>query len=121
MMFDTHSSHEHLAMMERILGPVPPKLAERTKLKHFSKGKLRWDEESSAGRHVRRKVKPLARYIPREVRGDQDWEEMFQLIGQMLRYEPSKRITLAECLEQPFLKKFKTRGPSRSASSYLSR
>ena len=59
MMFDTHSSHEHLAMMERILGQIPPKMAEKTKLKYFSKGKLRWDEDSSSGRHVRRKVKPL--------------------------------------------------------------
>ena len=57
-----------------MLGPLPPKLVERSKLKYFSKvtglarqslqrpmqGKLKWDEESSAGRHVRRKVKLLA-------------------------------------------------------------
>merc|ERR1712059_55706 len=121
MLFDTHSSHEHLAMMERVLGTMPSKMAERSKLKYFSKGKLKWDEESSSGRHVRRKVKPLARYIPRELRGDTDWEEMFDLIGFMLRYEPTKRATLNECMEQPFLKKFKLRGPSRSASSYASR
>jgi len=121
MMFDTHSSYEHLAMMERILGPIPQKMAEKCKLKYFSKGKLRWDEESSSGRHVRKKVKPLLRYIPREHRGNVDWEEMFQMISLMLRYEPSKRITLSECLEQPFLKKFKLRGPSRSTSSYISR
>ena len=121
MMFDTHSSNEHMAMMERILGQIPSKMAEKSKLKYFSKGKLRWDEESSSGRHVRRKVKPLLRYIPREERGNEDWEEMFQMISQMLRYEPSKRSTLAECLEHPFLKKFKLRGPSRSTSSYISR
>eukprot|EP00092_Neocalanus_flemingeri_P016369 GFUD01017718.1.p1 GENE.GFUD01017718.1~~GFUD01017718.1.p1 ORF type:complete len:348 (-),score=82.38 GFUD01017718.1:244-1287(-) len=121
MMFDTHSSHEHLAMMERVLGQIPQKMAEKSKLKYFSKGKLRWDEESSSGRHVRRKVKPLMRYIPRDERGNEDWEEMFQMISLMLRYEPSKRITLSECLEQPYLKKFKLRGPSRSTSSYISR
>ena len=121
MMFDTHSSHEHLAMMERVLGPLPMKMAEKSKLKYFSKGKLKWDEDSSSGRHVRRKVKPLVRYIPREERGNEDWEEMFQMISLMLRYEPGKRITLSECLEQPFLKKFKLRGPSRSTSSYISR
>ena len=121
MMFDTHSSQEHLAMMERILGTIPPKMAERSKLKYFSKGKLKWDEESSGGRHVRRKCKPLTRYIPRASRGDQDWEEMFHLIGMMLRYEPGKRITLEEAMQQPFLKKLKTRGPSRSNSSYISR
>ena len=82
------SSQEHLAMMQRILGPIPAKMAERSNLKYFSKvvssvyniynngictssfskGKLRWDEESTGGRHVRRKCKPLMRYIPREVR-----------------------------------------------------
>jgi len=121
MLFDTHSSLEHLAMMERVLGTLPPKMLEKSKLKYFSKGKLKWDEESSNGRYVRRKVKPLARYIPRELRGDTDWEEMFDLVGLMLRYEPGKRVSLTECLEHPFLKKFKLRGPSRSASSYASR
>ena len=95
MLFDTHSSVEHLAMMEvklnffgknfnsqfhiqRVLGPLPVKMVERSKLKYFSKaslvsnriciwqntknpsvqGKLKWDEDSSAGRHVRRKVLP---------------------------------------------------------------
>ena len=109
-------------MMERILGTIPPKMAERSKLKYFSKGKLKWDEESTGGRHVRRKCKPLTRYIPRENRGCQDWAEMFQLIGMMLRYEPGKRITLEEAMQQPFLKKLKTRDrPSRSNSSYVSR
>jgi len=121
MLFDTHSSLEHLAMMERVLGTLPPKMLEKSKLKYFSKGKLKWDEESSNGRYVRRKVKPLARYIPREMRGVTDWEEMFDLVGSMLRYEPGKRVSLTECLEHPFLKKFKLKGPSRSASSYASR
>jgi hypothetical protein len=118
-----------------VLGPLPPKLVERSKLKYFSKvtglpyrplqrfiqGKLKWDEESSAGRHVRRKVKlylsfaeiglifhrkwilsayfemqvkPLARYIPREERGNVDWQEMFDLIGFMLHYDPTRRLGL---------------------------
>jgi len=120
MMFDTHSSQEHLAMMERILGQIPTKMIERSKVKYFSKGKLRWDEESASGRHVRRKVKPLLRYIPREERGNKDWDEMFNLISLMLRYEPSRRITLAESLEHPFLIKHK-RDPSRSKSGYADR
>ena len=40
------------------------------------------------------KVKPLARYIPREERGNVDWEEMFDLIGLMLRYDPTRRLAL---------------------------
>jgi len=121
MMFDTHSSQEHLAMMERILGQIPTKMMEKSKLKYFSKGKLRWDEESTSGRHVRRKVKPLLRYIPREERGNVDWEEMFDLISHMLKYEPRRRISLSESLDHPFLKKLKLRDPSRSKSGYLDR
>ena len=88
---------------------------------NFSKGKLKWDEDSTNGRHVRRKCKPLERYIPRSSRGDTDWGDMFQLIGLMLKYDPNKRITLKEAMQQPFLKKLHARGPSRSNSSYLSR
>ena len=121
MMFDTHNSQEHLAMMERILGKIPTKMIDKSKMKYFSKGKLRWDEESTNGRHVRRKVKPLNRYIPREERDNVDWEEMFHLISQMLRYEPNRRITLSEALEHPFLKKLQIRDPSRSQSGYLDR
>ena len=108
-------------MMERILGQIPTKMIEKSKMKYFSKGKLRWDEESTSGRHVRRKVKPLVRYIPREERENPDWEEMFQLISEMLRYEPNQRITLSEALDHPFLTKFKLRDPSRSKSGYLDR
>jgi len=121
MLFDTHSSLEHLAMMERVLGPISQKMAERTKLKYFSKAKLKWDEDSSAGRHVRRKVKPLERYIPREERGNIDWEEMFDLVRLMLRYDPDRRINLAECMDHPFLAKHKVRTSSRSSSSCVLR
>ena len=120
-MFNTTSRHKHLAMMERILGKIPSKMAEKSKLKYFSKGKLISDEDSSNGRHVRREVKPLLSYIPREKRGNEDWKELFQMISQMLRYEPSKRITLVECLDHPFLKKFQLCGPSRFTSRYISR
>ena len=120
-MFNTPSRQKQLAMMERILGQIPSKMVEKSKLKYFSKGKLRWDEDSSSGRQVRRTVKPLLSYISMEKRGNKDWEELFQMISQMLRYEPRKRSTLAECLKHPFLKKFKLRGPSRFTSSYISR
>ena len=74
-----------------------------------------------------------------------DWEEMFDLIGLMLRYDPTRRLALrwllkvskgvlgdphdkyihatvlSECMEHPFLKKFKLRGASRSTSSCVLR
>ena len=53
MLFDTHSSLEHLAMMERILGRIPEQMALRSGSSYFKKGVLDWDKESKEGRHVR--------------------------------------------------------------------
>lgn len=58
-LFQTHDNREHLAMMERILGTIPHRMARKTKTKYFYHGKLDWDEKSSAGRYVRDNCKPL--------------------------------------------------------------
>lgn len=77
--FQTHDNREHLAMMERILGPLPYRMCRKTKYaffyfwtlsdsyhsvsnfrtKYFYHGRLDWDEKSSAGRYVRETCKPL--------------------------------------------------------------
>ncbi|XP_066268950.1 dual specificity protein kinase CLK2-like isoform X1 [Branchiostoma lanceolatum] len=99
-MYQTHDNREHLAMMERILGPMPSKLIKKTrKQKYFYKSRLDWDETSSAGRYVRENCKPLRRYM---LVNDKEHEELFDLISQMLTYDPSKRITLSEALSHPF-------------------
>ena len=104
MMFDTHNSQEHLAMMERILGRFPTRMATKTKVKYFERGRLAWNEKSSAGRYVRENTKPLMRYIPKNSSSDQleAWEEMFDLISKMLIYEPSRRLTLQESMRHCF-------------------
>lgn len=58
-LFQTHDNREHLAMMERILGTIPHRMARKTKTKYFYHGKLEWDDKSSAGRYVRDNCKPL--------------------------------------------------------------
>ena len=58
-LFQTHDNREHLAMMQRILGEVPARMARKTKTKYFFRGKLEWEEKSSAGRYVRDNCKPL--------------------------------------------------------------
>lgn len=58
-LFQTHDNREHLAMMERILGAVPYKMARKTKTKYFYHGKLEWEEKSYAGKYVRENCKPL--------------------------------------------------------------
>ncbi|PSN57044.1 Serine/threonine-protein kinase Doa [Blattella germanica] len=101
-LFQTHDNREHLAMMERILGPIPYRMARKTKTKYFYHGKLDWDEKSSAGRYVRENCKPLHRYQNSD---DEDHRQLFDLIARMLEYEPSSRLTLAEALRHPFFDK----------------
>ncbi|XP_077178590.1 dual specificity protein kinase CLK2 isoform X1 [Paroedura picta] len=99
-LFQTHDNREHLAMMERILGPIPSRMTRKTrKQKYFYHGRLDWDENTSAGRYVRENCKPLRRYLASET---EEHHQLFDLIEGMLEYEPAKRLTLAEALKHPF-------------------
>uniref|UniRef100_A0A673FRP1 dual-specificity kinase n=1 Tax=Sinocyclocheilus rhinocerous TaxID=307959 RepID=A0A673FRP1_9TELE len=99
-LFQTHDNREHLAMMERILGPVPSRMIRKTrKQKYFYRGRLDWDENSSAGRYVRENCKPLRRYLLSEA---EEHHQLCDLIEAMLEYEPTKRLTLAAALRHPF-------------------
>lgn len=119
-LFQTHDNREHLAMMERILGTIPYRMARKTKTKYFYHGKLDWDEKSSAGRYVRDNCKPLHRYLLSE---DEDHRKLFDLIGLMLEYEPTERITLGEAMRHPYYDKIpeEHRLPRRERSHSLSR
>ncbi|KAM9294152.1 dual specificity protein kinase CLK2 [Gastrophryne carolinensis] len=99
-LFQTHDNREHLAMMERILGPLPSRMIRKTrKQKYFYRGHLDWDDGSSAGRYVRENCKPLRRYMLDE---SEEHYQLFDLIQGMLEYEPSKRMTLSQSLKHPF-------------------
>ncbi|XP_024433574.2 dual specificity protein kinase CLK4 isoform X1 [Desmodus rotundus] len=98
--FQTHDSKEHLAMMERILGPIPTHMIQKTrKRKYFHHNQLDWDEHSSAGRYVRRRCKPLKEFM---LSHDEEHEKLFDLVRRMLEYDPVNRITLDEALQHPF-------------------
>lgn len=100
-MFQTHDNREHLAMMERILGTIPWRMASRTKTKYFNRGgRLVWDEDSSAGHFVKRNCRPLKHYISSNTREELD---LFDMIDLMLTYEPTQRITCSQALRHPFL------------------
>nr|XP_033780275.1 dual specificity protein kinase CLK2 isoform X8 [Geotrypetes seraphini] len=104
-LFQTHDNREHLAMMERILGPIPSRMIRKTrKQKYFYHCRLDWDENTSAGRYVRENCKPLRRYLMSEA---EEHHQLFDLIEGMLEYEPSRRITLAESLKHPFFDSLK--------------
>uniref|UniRef100_H2TEA0 dual-specificity kinase n=1 Tax=Takifugu rubripes TaxID=31033 RepID=H2TEA0_TAKRU len=111
-LFQTHDNREHLAMMERILGPVPSRMIRKTrKQKYFYRGRLDWDDNSSAGKYVRDNCKPLRRYLLSEA---EEHHQLFDLIESMLEYEPSKRLLLADALKHPF---FERVGFGEAASS----
>lgn len=111
-LFQTHDNREHLAMMERILGPVPSRMIRKTrKQKYFYRGRLDWDESSSAGKYVRENCKPLRRYLLSEA---EEHHQLFDLIESMLEYEPSKRLALGDSLKHPF---FENGGNSEATGS----
>ncbi|XP_064382463.1 dual specificity protein kinase CLK2-like isoform X2 [Halichondria panicea] len=99
-LFQTHDNLEHLAMMEAILGPLPPRFIRETrKTKYFWHCQLDWDPESPDGKYVKEHCRKLKRYM---MSSDPETEQLFDLIQQMLIYEPRRRITAAEALEHPF-------------------
>ncbi|XP_071750251.1 uncharacterized protein [Lepeophtheirus salmonis] len=101
-LFQTHDNIEHLAMMEKILGPVPDKLIRRSKTKFYAHGTLIWDENSAAGKYVKDNCRDLLKYKASDV---DDHNLLFDLIQKMLMYDPSERITLRESLLHPFFDK----------------
>ncbi|XP_054158059.1 dual specificity protein kinase CLK2-like isoform X2 [Oppia nitens] len=101
-LFQTHDNREHLAMMERILGPLPYRMCRKTKTNYFYHGRLNWDEKSSNGRYVRENCKPLHRYA---LTDDDDHRLLFDLIARMLEYEPNHRLSLTDALDHHFFRK----------------
>ncbi|KAM9795667.1 dual specificity protein kinase CLK4-like [Neosynchiropus ocellatus] len=99
-LFQTHDSKEHLAMMERVLGPIPSHLLQKSrKQRYVHRNKLDWDPQSSAGRYVRKHCKPLRNYLRSK---GQDHQQLFDLIERMMEYDPAKRLRLEEALHHPF-------------------
>ncbi|KAJ8387873.1 hypothetical protein AAFF_G00149080 [Aldrovandia affinis] len=99
-LFQTHDSKEHLVMMERVLGPIPSHLLQKTRKRHYIRHeRLDWDEHSSSGRYVRKHYKPLKQYMSSK---GVEHEQLFDLINKMLAYDIAQRITLEEALWHPF-------------------
>ncbi|XP_076010878.1 dual specificity protein kinase CLK2b [Genypterus blacodes] len=99
-LYQTHDNKEHLAMMERIHGPIPQRMIQRSrKQKYFYRGRLDWNDCSKAGRYVTTKCKRLREYLLSHAT---EHHLFFDLLEKMLEYEPSKRIALSSALSHPF-------------------
>ncbi|XP_021173837.2 dual specificity protein kinase CLK2b isoform X1 [Fundulus heteroclitus] len=99
-LFQTHDNKEHLAMMERIQGPIPQRMIQWSrKRRYFHHGRLDWNECSKAGRFVKSKCKPLRGYLLSHGR---EHHQFFDLLERMLEYDPLRRTSLAAVMDHPF-------------------
>ncbi|XP_052003109.1 dual specificity protein kinase CLK2b isoform X2 [Xyrauchen texanus] len=99
-LYQTHDNREHLAMMERVHGPIPSRMIRKTrKQKYFYRGRLDWDENTSAARYVRENCRPLRRYVLSE---SEEHHQFFDLLEDLLEYEPDRRVSLSTALRHPF-------------------
>eukprot|EP01029_Cantina_marsupialis_P030078 TRINITY_DN794_c0_g1_i1.p1 TRINITY_DN794_c0_g1~~TRINITY_DN794_c0_g1_i1.p1 ORF type:complete len:558 (+),score=100.01 TRINITY_DN794_c0_g1_i1:171-1844(+) len=110
LLFQTHDNSEHLALMERVLGPFPYKMAceaHEKGCKFFDRnGRLHYPASNTSSRSIRfvEQQVTLPRMIPDK--------EFCNLMERMLDYDPKTRITAKEALDHPFCCKRITMPPS---------
>ncbi|XP_035799141.1 dual specificity protein kinase CLK1-like isoform X2 [Amphiprion ocellaris] len=110
-LFPTHDSKEHLAMMEKVLGPIPPHLLKQTRKQHYVQSEhLNWEDQNSSDDHIRTHCQPL-KYMERR---NEEERQLFDLLGCMLEYDVCRRITLEEALWHPFFSPMRTPEQQRS-------
>jgi serine/threonine protein kinase len=109
MLFSTRDNVEHLAMMERILGCMPPDMARATpKQKYLRHGRLNWPalaESASSATEVER-CRPLAEYVPLAFRHDRHHTEFLALLKSMLEWDDRRRPTPSEVLSRDIWSSF---------------
>ncbi|XP_031091690.1 serine/threonine-protein kinase AFC2 [Ipomoea triloba] len=104
-LFQTHENLEHLAMMERVLGPMPLhmlKRVDRHAEKYLRKGMLDWPEGAASRESIRTvlKLPRLQNLVMQHV--DHSAGDLINLLQGLLRYDPSERLTAREALQHPF-------------------
>lgn len=105
-LFQTHENLEHLAMMERVLGTFPQhmiKKADRRAEKYFRRGtRLNWPEGAASRESIRavRKVSRLRNLVMQHV--DHSAGVLSDLLENLLKFEPSERLSAREALSHPF-------------------
>ncbi|KAJ8772268.1 hypothetical protein K2173_027445 [Erythroxylum novogranatense] len=104
-LFQTHENLEHLAMMERVLGPLPQhmlKKVDRHAEKYLRRGRLDWPEGATSRDSIKAvlKLPRLQNLIMQHV--DHSAGDLIHLLQGLLRYDPSDRLTARESLRHPF-------------------
>ncbi|CAN6447468.1 unnamed protein product [Victoria cruziana] len=105
-LFQTHENLEHLAMMERVLGPIPQHILKRVD-RHAEKylrrcSRLDWPEGATSRESIKAvsKLPRLQNLVMLHV--DHSAGELIDLLQGLLRYDPSERMTAREALKHPF-------------------
>ncbi|XP_019176122.1 PREDICTED: serine/threonine-protein kinase AFC2-like isoform X1 [Ipomoea nil] len=104
-LFQTHENLEHLAMMERVLGPLPLhilKRADRHAEKYVKRGRLDWPEGATSRNSIKSvmKLPRLQNLVMQHV--DHSAGDLIDLLQGLLRYDPSIRMTARNALKHPF-------------------
>ncbi|OVA18264.1 Protein kinase domain [Macleaya cordata] len=105
-LFQTHENLEHLAMMERVLGPLPQHMvvrADRRAEKYFRRGtRLDWPEGANSRDSMRAvwKLPRLQNLVMQHV--DHSAGDLIDLLQGLLRYDPAERLKAREALRHPF-------------------
>ncbi|KAH7444457.1 hypothetical protein KP509_02G078900 [Ceratopteris richardii] len=107
-LFQTHENIEHLAMMERVLGPIPSHIIKRSMQqtdKYFKYGReLNWPDECTTSDSIQavNKLPRLRNLIMQHA--DHSAGLLIDLLEKLLKYDPEERLTAREALLHPFFK-----------------
>ena len=104
-LFQTHENLEHLAMMERVLGPLPQQMlkkVDRHAEKYVRRGRLDWPDGAASRDSLKAvlKLPRLQNLIMQHV--DHSAGELINMVQGLLRFDPAERLTAREALRHPF-------------------
>lgn len=105
-LFQTHENREHLAMMEKVLGPFPEYFidkADRHSMKYFHNGHIVFPAEEVTSPYEREKQMVYLKRMRRleEYVAPED-NQFLDLLYKLFEYDPNKRITARDALNHPF-------------------
>ncbi|KAG9138015.1 hypothetical protein Leryth_001279 [Lithospermum erythrorhizon] len=111
-LFQTHEDLEHLAMMERVLGPLPQHMlnkADRNAGKFIRRNRLDWPEGAASRDSIKTvyKLPRLQNLIMQHV--DHSAGDLINLLQGLLEYDPSDRLSASEALRHPFFSRDRRR------------
>lgn len=107
-LFKTHDNLEHLAMMERVLGPLPVHMVQRANRgaeKYFRKSRLNWPEGALSRESIRsvKKLDRLQDLVSMQLRCPRS-SYLLDLLHGLLKFDSSERLTAREALNHPFFR-----------------